>query len=319
MSLDLLSRARQAYGEDGLRGLSVRTKWWLQEELVKALQPPNDGVYVMEEDWDNLIIVDACPLHVFEDCWDGDEEVQTRISRGETTARFFRENFDGETHADTVVVSGNAATGDVADDLDVFKFVGLWGEQDFPDFDRRYRDVVPPEAVVEKTLEMHDRYPDKRIVSHFLQPHPPFVLKDGEPLDPGSKYRDFTAARRGEVSAETVKEIYRENTRYVLDYVEEVTDGLDGKSVVTTDHGTLLGEGVPFVYQVLHPRWSVFRRNRFRYAHFAHLRLPTLVEVPWVELDSDSRREIEATDDPAGVEMNREIIDEQLEALGYRA
>lgn len=319
MPVDLFSRARDAYSDGGLRELSFRAKWWMQEGLVKALQPTNDGIYVMEEDWDNLVIIDACPLHIFEDCWDEAADVQIRTSRGETTARFFRENFEGETHYDTIVVSGNAATGDVVDDLEFFKFVGLWGKENFPDFDRRYRDIVPPEIVLDKTLELHAEYPNKRIISHFLQPHPPFVVKGDEKLDPGSKYRDFTAARRGEVSSETIREIYRDNTRYVLKYVHDLTSGLDGKSVVTTDHGTMLGEGVPLYYQFLHPRWSVFHRNRFKYAHFTHLRLPTLVEVPWVELDYESRRDIETANSPAGVEMNRGIIEDQLEALGYRA
>lgn len=316
---DLLTRARQAYNEGGLGGLSKRTKWWLQSELVKTLQPPNDGIYLMEEDWDNLIIIDACPLHIFNDCWEGESTVQSRTSRGETTARYFRENFEGETHYDTIVVSGNAATGDVAEDLEFFKFVGLWGKENFPDFGHRFRDVVPPEVVIEKTLEMNTKYPNKRVISHFLQPHPPFVVKGDEELEHGSKYRDFTAARRGEVSAEIIKQIYRDNTRYVLDYVEDLTDELNGKSVITSDHGTLLGEGVPLHYQLLHPRWSLSNRNCFNYAHFAHLRLPTLVEVPWVELDYDSRRTIETADSSAGIEMNREIIAEQLEALGYRA
>lgn len=319
MVTELLRRARQAYEEDGATGLAKRTKLWIQTEAVKSLQSPNEGMYVMDEDWDNLVIVDACPNHIFRDCYDGQGEVETRISRGETTARYFRENFEGETHHDTIVVCGNAAVGDVVDDLDFFKFVGLWGKENFPDFDRRYRDIVPPEVVMEKTIEMHEEYPNKRIISHFLQPHPPFVLKDGEELPKGSKYRDFTAARKGEVSPETVRDIYRENTEYVLDYVEQVTDTLDGKSVITSDHGTFLGEGIPAVYKLLHPRWKFRQRNRFDYAHYTHLRMPTLIEVPWVELDYESRRDIEAASQSEGVEMNRDIIEEQLEALGYRA
>lgn len=319
MVKELFRRASQAYEEGGATGLAKRTKLWIQTEAVKSLQPPNEGMYVMDEDWDNLVIVDACPNHIFRDSYDGQGEIETRISRGETTARYFRENFEEETHYDTIVVCGNAAVGDVVDDLEFFKFVGLWGKENFPDFDRRYRDIVPPEVVMEKTIEMHERYPNKRIISHFLQPHPPFVLKDGEELSKGSKYRDFTAARKGEVCPETVKEIYRENTKYVLNYVEQVTDTLEGKSVITSDHGTFLGEGIPFIYQLLHPRWKLRHRNRFDYAHYTHLRMPTLIEVPWVELNYDSRRHIEGANHSEGVEMNRDIIEEQLEALGYRA
>jgi hypothetical protein len=319
MDSELLSRAQSAYREAGLVGLLDRGRRWAQTLGVRALQPDNDGMYVMDEDWDNLVIIDACPLHIFENCYDGPGAVETRISRGETTARFFRENFEGESHYDTIVVSGNAAAGDVAEHLDFFKFVGLWGDADFNQADRRHRDVVPPKAVVEKTIEVHEEHPNKRIISHFLQPHPPFVVKDGEPLSAGSKYRDFTASRRGEISAEKIRKLYRENTDYVLEYVDELTNTLAGKSVITTDHGTLLGEGVPLIYELLHPRWSFRNRNRFDYAHYSNLRLPTLVEVPWVELDSTTRRDVIEAETPEGLEMDRDVIEEQLEALGYRA
>lgn len=315
---NLLTRAGNIYEEKGMIELFRRGKRWVQTQFVRALQSENDGIYVMEENWDNLVIIDACPLHIFEECWDDNSELQTRISRGETTARFFRENFAGESFYDTIVVSGNAAAGDVVDDLDFFKFVGLWGNSEFDHFDRRHRDIVPPEAVVEKTIELNEEYPNKRIIAHFLQPHPPFVVKDGEYLSNDSKYRDLTAARRGEVSAETIRQLYRENTDYVLEYVDEVVQALDGKSVITTDHGTFLGEGVPLRYQLLHPRWSFRNRNRFDYAHYSNLRLPTLVEVPWVELEYDERREIVEADVPEGVVMDRDVIKDQLEALGYR-
>jgi hypothetical protein len=316
----LLRRARQAYAEGGIHGFCYRAQFWLRTEIIKALQPDNDGVYIMEEDWDNLLIIDACPVHVFGDAYKGEGTVETKISRGETTARFFRENFGGDTHYDTIVVSANAAVGPIVDDLEFFKFVGLWGNEseDLPNFDRRFRDIVHPEKVVEKTAELNNEYPNKRIIAHFLQPHSPFVVKDGERIEPGSIYRDFTAARQGKVSSETMTAIYKENTEWVLEYVQELDELLDGKSVITSDHGTLLGEGIPLIYQLLHPRWKFRNRNRFLYAHHIHMRLPTLVEVPWVELDSENRREIVSAEQSEGTDINRDVIDDRLEALGYK-
>lgn len=313
----LFRRAYQAYADGGFKNLTYGSQLWLRTEIIKALQSENNGIYVMEKGWDNLLIVDACPVHIFEDCYD-EGEVQTQISRGETTARFFRENFEGETHYDTIVVSANAAVGDIVNDLEFFKFVGLWGDEDLPNFDRRFRDIVHPEQVVEKTLELHEEYPNKRIIAHFLQPHSPFAFKDGEKIERGSKYRDFTAARQGDVSTAEITEVYRENTEWVLEYVHELDAELNGKSIITSDHGTLLGEGIPLIYQLLHPRWKFRNRNRFRYAHHVHMRLPTLIEVPWVELDYETRREVETAKHSDGVEMDHDVIEDRLKALGYR-
>jgi hypothetical protein len=82
MIRNLPPSARRAYGDDGVGGLARRSKWWVQAESVKALQPANDGVYVIDEDWDYLIIIDACQVDIFEACYQGGQPVQIKISRG---------------------------------------------------------------------------------------------------------------------------------------------------------------------------------------------------------------------------------------------
>lgn len=286
--------------------------------VVSHLQGDNNGRYVMDEDWDNLVILDACRYDTFEKFNPLPGTSKKAISRGEVTARFIEENFAEREYYDTVYVCGNAAVGNRIEHVDVYKFLGLWTDQKLKNFDRTYRDVVPPELVVQKSIEMHERYPDKRLISHFLQPHPPFIVKDGEHIPKGSKYRDFTAARKGEVSPSEIKAVYEENIEYVLKHVERLVEELPGKTVVTADHGELLGEGIPLFYEILHPRWSLWNRNKFDYAHYTHLRLPELIEVPWVEIEDKSRREITAASRPVGIEMNEDIVEDRLEALGYR-
>jgi hypothetical protein len=48
------------------------------------------------------------------------------------------------------------------------------------------------------------------------------------------------------------------------------------------------------------------------------MRMPELVEVPWLVIDSEQRRDIVAADEPVGTEMETNSIEQQLEALGYR-
>lgn len=294
--------------------------------IIERLQGANEGVYVVEEDWDNLIVLDACRFDTFERFVESGGhfegcEVRKEISRGETTARFLVENFHDRSLLDTVYVSANAVVGSHVHDMDLYKFVGLWDTDDDdttrPDLDRRYRDAVYPEDVVASTLDAAESHPNKRLVAHFLQPHPPFIVKDGEPIEKGSDYRDFTAVRKGEMAREEIVDVYEENVAYVLKYVSDLVSKLEGKTVVTADHGELLGSGIPTLFEFLHPRWSSFRRNRFDYAHHRHVRVPELIEVPWVEIESENRREITTADKPAGVEMNADAIEDQLEALGY--
>jgi len=314
----MLGKRKIAKGLRRPRWGAKRVKQKSQQRLVRRLARDNDGVDVMAADWDNLIILDACRYDSFEKLNTISGQLRKTISRGENTPRFIEENFADRKFNDTVYVCGNAAVGDVINYVDVHKFLGLWTDQDLPDFDRTYRDIVPPELVVEKTLEKHEEYPNKRLISHFLQPHPPFVIRDGNHISPGSKYRDYTAAREGKLSAEVVRSVYEDNVAYVLDFVEELVDSLPGKTVVTADHGEILGEGVGLLYEVIHPRWSFRNRRRFDYAHYDYIRQSELVEVPWLVVESDERREITTSSESAGIEMNDEIVEDRLEALGYR-
>jgi hypothetical protein len=271
----------------------------------------------MEEDWDNLIILDSCRYDSFEKLNPIEGTLSRKKSLGEVTSVFLKQNFDAETYHDTVYVSGNAVIGDCIDYLDVFKVVGIWGDGKRSEIDR-FRDIVTPESVVETTLEMHEQHPHKRIVSHFLQPHPPFMYRDGTEIPHGSKYRDFSAAREREISSAEIRAIYEENLEYALEHIERLVEELDGKTVVTADHGDLLGEGIPTRYEILHPRWPISKRQYFDYAHYSHVRVPELVNVPWLVIEDGKRREIKEAQSTEDAELDDSCIDEQLEALGYK-
>lgn len=77
-------------------------------------------------------------------------------------------------------------------------------------------------------------------------------------LDPADLLRNGTR--------EAALELYEENLRIVLDAVVDLCSGLDGRVVVTADHGEAFGEqGV----------WE----------HHIETHIPPLMEVPWLELD----------------------------------
>lgn len=88
--------------------------------------------------------------------------------------------------------------------------------------------------------------------------------------------------------------------------------------MITADHGEILGEGIPQLYELLHPRWPFRKRYHYDYAHYDHIRCPELVEVPWVELEVSTRRDVTEADTSEGIDMDEEAIESRLEALGYR-
>lgn len=292
--------------------------------LIQALNRPRDlrdGVKILDEDWDNLILLDACRCDVFREVNTIEGDFQCRNSLGSATAEFLQRNFGGRSAYDTILVSSNAMVGTKAEALDLFKVVGVWGN-DPGRSENRETNVNPasisdPEPVLNKALELHEKYPNKRLIVHFLPPHTPFMIKDGEYLDEDSKYRTFEAVRNGEIDPSEIRAVYRENVEYVLQYVSQLTDAVSGKTVITADHGELLGEGIPMFLRLLHPRWPFSDRHKFDYAHYNGIRVPELIKVPWLEVDGD-RREIIASDHPEAVEMDTDALDEHLEALGYK-
>jgi hypothetical protein len=84
-------------------------------------------------------------------------------------------------------------------------------------------------------------------VIHFLPPHFPFirkpVTKGGVGPDlPGRSDSAWNMAEKGDIDHDTVEEAYRDNMRYVEKFVAELAENLDGKTVLRSDHGNLVGE-----------------------------------------------------------------------------
>lgn len=313
---------------------SIRNKYRFIETTTGILSGTQEGINILEADWDNLIILDACRYDVFEAVNKLPGVLQRKISKGAATPEFIANNFANRTAYDTVYISSNAMIGELANSIDVYKLVGLWDEQtrltgytppkeESNPEDAHNSHIHPaslpdPEPVVERTVDIANQHPNKRIIAHFLQPHTPFLVKDGNHLSPDSKYRTYTAAAQGKIPQPEIQAVYEENVEYVLRSVRSLIERLRGKTVVTADHGELLGEGVPKYVELLHPRWEYSKRYRFNYGHYRGVRVPELVTVPWVTIDSDDRREIHDAGHSIGVEMDRSSIEDQLDALGYR-
>lgn len=270
---ELVTAARLAY-EMGLRG------------VYNVF--PKDGVDVADEEWDVLIVLTACRYDTFREVNRIGGELLSKRSKGSSLMDWLVSNFDGG-HDDIVYVSGNPRISNV----EFKQLVGTFqGEDHFHEvvdvshanWDAE-RNTVPPEAVTEAAIDAAAEYPDKRLVVHYLQPHAPWIGDTAiTGADLGISYDSPSEwfANSGELgpwgefgvamddySTEHVKQAYRDNVRLVLGEVERLVDDLDGRIVVTADHGEAFGE-------------------KFIIEHPPEIYIEELVRVPWFVVDKST-------------------------------
>jgi hypothetical protein len=259
----------------------------------------NAGEPILEQDWDNLIILDGCRYDTFQKYNEMDGSLSEFVSQGTDTGSYMQENFAGVEANDVVYVSANPNPAEVDAEFAAVREVWDTGWDDD-------LHTVPPEVMVEETLAAEEEHPNKRIISHFLQPHYPWIGPKGQEMMTEHGYRPGTKddnvyllMRRGEVSTDRFKEAYEENLEVTLPHVERLVDSLNGKTVISSDHGEAFG------------KMDV-------YGHASYVYIPELEVVPWFEVPFDERKIIKSVDQ--GVEM--EVTDgtiEKLRDLGYQA
>lgn len=276
-------------------------------------EPPTQ---VADEDWDVLVLLDGCRTDTFADLNTIDGELETRVSLGSQSWEFLRANFAGRSLHDTVYVSANPFTTRL-DDGTFHARVSLLDEWD------ETHQTVLPEAVTDAALVAADRFPNKRLVVHYMQPHYPFISQRGREMDVRGYNRDqrnretegpsvWKILREGldgyeNVTLQAVRAAYRENLEVVLPHVARIVSKVPGRTVVSADHGNLLGERL----------YPVPIRE---YGHPRGLFSPPLVRVPWLVAEADRRRRT-TSDSPVGRDGTRpsdETVLRRLGALGYR-
>jgi len=277
-----------------------------------------DGIDVIEREWDNLFILDACRFDYMKEQRLINGELRPAISQASTSYEFIKQNFLGRDLHDTIYITANPYVEELSKDV-FYTVENLLIDQWDDDLG-----TVPPEAVVDATLKAHEAHPDKKLIVHFMQPHQPPLGPTAERINERlnlnngyNKYQCvdgtdtklsgtswFGAVMQGEISHAELRQAYTETLDLVLDSTEQLLSAMDGKSVVTADHGEFLGERLSTVGHRL-------------YGHKPDNYAPELRVVPWLEVESDSRRDV-VSETPIGFErLEDDSVDDRLRALGY--
>lgn len=262
------------------------------------------GIEVFDQDWDNLVVLDACRYDYFTELCDIDGTLQKQVSSGSATREWVEANFNQPLY-DTVYVTANGWFLQLGLGDNLHAYVSLHDEE--------YRNdvgTVPPDLVTEAAIDAAGEYPNKRLVVHYVQPHAPYMGPTGREyfgdvrgMNIHDMLRDIDAPTKEKVAK--LRTAYRENLQLVLDDVNTLLDAVDGKTVVTADHGELLGERhltLPFR----------------EYGHPTGIRVPELIEVPWLVCESDDRRRIVSEKSDHERTESMEEVESLLQDLGYR-
>jgi hypothetical protein len=259
----------------------------------------------VETDWDILIILDGCRYDTFEKYNPFSKSVTEATSNSSHTTDFLAKNLTGD-QSDTVYVTASPQV--INCESRFHTVVHVWQKA----WDEELR-TAPPQSVTQSAVEAFKQYPDKRLIAHYMQPHYPFIGPSGRDLETHATFTGGLRKREhpsiwemlssGEVSEDEVKRAYEENLEIVLKEVVTLTDRIDGKTVITSDHGNLFGECVsPLPVKI--------------YGHPPNLPAKGLTSVPYVELEHDERRSI-SKGDREEQEEEHEEVKSRLKDLGY--
>jgi hypothetical protein len=270
------------------------------------------GIDVMAADWDNMIVLDACRYDLFASNHELPGELSARESRAAHTSEFVLGNFHERDLTDTVYVTASPIMQRGYPDRYNPTFhdvVNVWQRDGWDEASNS----VLPSTMVEYALDAAAEYPDKRLIVHFMQPHYPFIESDltldkQTVPDPEEISTDIwnEMMRMGEtVPADTIEQAYEDNFDLVQPHVRELLEELQGKSVVTSDHGNMLGER----------SWPIPIRE---WGHPKGTYTEELVTVPWLEYTNGPRKEIVAeAPSEAAEQVDEDVVTDRLRHLGY--
>lgn len=279
-----------------------RTKVWNEEYFW-------GGTDVMGEEWDTLIILDSCRYDIFKKEHDLPGELESRISRGSATLEFLRGNFADRDLHDTIYVSANPQIAQHQDTLNVsfHDVVSIWETA----WDEEAQNVLPADMTAAARAALEE-YPNKRLILHYNQPHGPFLGPTARDLAIGPNRKEDESLlefavdqfRHNLVSHDQWWQGYIETFEIVHRSIQDLLPDIDGKTVITSDHGNLMGEltsPIPIPY----------------YGHPIGAREEAALKVPWHIHETGERREIIEEPPTTPTVEQSDAVEDRLRDLGY--
>jgi len=259
---------------------------------------------IWEEDWDLLVILDACRLEWMEAVksdFDFINSVGEKHSIASHSKEWMAKTFDqrySEEMENTIYITGNHFAGT----LDQSDFTSLVQASNYGDW--AYSSASPPANIItDLAIDTARNHEWERCIVHYMQPHKPFLSKgdsrgDVDVKDWSIGYDLYKNHFRGELTKEDLVNGFISNLEYVLEEVELLLDNIDAPTtVLSADHGQALGDD---------GLWD----------HTVGVKHSSMKRVPWVVTSAQDRAEHEPNEFDY-TDYDQELIEENLKQLGY--
>jgi hypothetical protein len=298
--LRIRSRLRSLFGRPVSYARNINQRYYSDNYRLE-FNPSGSDFFAA--DWDTLVILDGCRYDTFRKFSTLPGHLSYRESRGSMTVEFLRGNVAGRALHDTVYVTANGQFYNYRDELDAsFHHVeNIWQHDDAWSEDHH---TVFPETTTAYALRAAERFPDKRLVVHYVQPHYPFIeapIEIDDSFNPETP--DFwKRVLVGDLHFEPaeLRAAYEANLERALPHVADLLEELAGKTVVTADHGNMLGDRArPLPMR----EWG----------HPSKLWIPELTKVPWLVSVSHPRPEHTSEPPTANMSLAPEDGDAELD------
>lgn len=247
----------------------------------------------INEEWDVAIILDACRFDSFKKLHGEfleNGKLEKRLGFSETVD-WLKNSFPADKYLDIVYVSSNPFVNSRGVKKEVFnaskKFAKVYDVWDWGWSGEL--GTVPPEEVTATAIRARAEYPYKRLIVHYVQPHYPYrnapvpktksgrlirFVKRHERLRLLARWllkllgkyprkRRIEEYYKNNFNVEQLKELYEDNLRWVLGEVKRLIQHLDGKIIVTADHGEAFGEQGEFFHSTISTSNPVVREVPF--------------------------------------------------------
>lgn len=296
-----INRFIEILNQNGVRSSVSETVSYLRGSLFKLNSALLSQPVIFRDDWDILIILDACRSDTMKQVsadYEWISEVGTRYSVGPDSPTWMDRTFtmtDDSELSETAYVTANPYSDYHAPQDRLARLEEVWKYA----WDDKIG-TVPPRPVTDAGINIAQQ-DYSRVIIHYMQPHFPSIPTnlgykinksgDGDEWIWNSNIDDNPTKQK-------IYSAYEDNLRYVLDEVSILINNLSSdRVVITADHANAFGE---------HGIWG----------HPKNQPAPIVLRVPWIVTEATDTEEYQPA---SNIKSESSVsLTDQLEALGYR-
>lgn len=344
---DFLTRTHRAYSDHGWRGLQYSTEDFFQGALVRAGMFANYGIDFMDEDWDMLVILDACRMDLMAevaDEYDFIETVDSRVSCASHSREWIHKTFMRDSKSLSEWLATILALAKDPDNNELYAerfetkpfpelayvtwnhFSRILDEEKFGLLDEVWKygwdddlGVVEPRYMTERAIDVSRNQDHNRMIVHYMQPHSPFKRQ----LE-GRKSRTESSDKANANDVFEEQENAMGNNMSPFTQVQRGITSYENLWEMYTENLRWVLDDVAILLENVDAEKVVITADHGNaigewgcYGHRPYVPIKGVKEVPWVVTSATDERTHEPEIEQETADLESETVRKRLQDLGY--